>query len=425
MMPCRTMTTHPMNGRRHEPERPNRRHFRGLARFLLMTLGLTVAATALVTTTARAAPYVPRDDARILERLPTSADAVKRTLRSQRVELARNPDNLELAVRLARQYLALSRAESDPRYNGYAQAALAPWWQLTDAPVDVLVLRAMLRQNRHQFDAALSDLSRAVAADPRNAQAWFTAAMVLRVSGRLDEASRHCWRLKPLVKALATVGCVSSIKALNGRVRDSYTWLSKTLEQDTSADPGLRLWALTALAQMAESLGENETAEQRFAQARALGVRSGYLLDAYADYLLDQGRADEVLELLEDEIRADGPLLRVALAAQRLNAPERPERLATLRARFAASRARNDSIHLREEARFTLHLSNDPARALQLAQQNWQTQREPWDARIFLEAALAAGSHAEAAPVLAWLESTGIENVQIQSLVSRLEGVDG
>ena len=210
MMPCRTMTTHPMNGRRHEPERPNRRHFRGLARFLLMTLGLTVAATALVTTTARAAPYVPRDDARILERLPTSADAVKRTLPvAAGGTRPQSPNNLELAVRLARQYLALSRAESDPRYNGYAQAALAPWWQLTDAPVDVLVLRAMLRQNRHQFDAALSDLSRAVAADPRNAQAWFTAAMVLRVSGRLDEASRHCWRLKPLVKALATVGCVS------------------------------------------------------------------------------------------------------------------------------------------------------------------------------------------------------------------------
>jgi len=424
MMRC-TMTTQPENDRRRRHDQPKHARCGRLPRFLLMTLGLSVAATALVTATAHAAPYVPRDDARILERLPTPADAVKRKLRSQRAELGLDPDNLDLAVSLARQYLALSRAESDPRYNGYAQAALASWWQLTDAPVNVLVLRAMLRQNRHQFDAALTDLSRALATDKRNAQAWFTAAMVLRATGRLDEASRHCWRLKPLVKALATVGCVSSIKALNGRARDSYTWLSKTLEQDTSADSGLRLWALTALAQMAESLGDYETAEQRFAQARALGVRSGYLLDAYADYLLDQGRAEEVLELLEDEIRADGPLLRVALAEQRLNAPELPERMATLRARFAASRARKDSVHLREEARFTLHLSNDAARALHIAKQNWRTQREPWDARIFLEAALAAGSPAEASPVLEWLESTGIENVQIRSLVLRLEGVDG
>ncbi len=389
-----------------------------------MTLGLTVATTALVTATARAAPYVPRDDAQILERLPAPGDAIKRKLRAQRAELSRDPDNLDLAVRLAKQYLALSGAESDPRYHGYAQAALAPWWRLTDAPVDVLVVRAMLRQNRHEFDAALADLSRAVAVDPRNPQAWFTAAMVHRATGRLDEASRHCWRLKPLVNALATVGCVSSITALNGRAQDSYTWLSRVLEQNTSADRGLRLWALTALAQMAESLGDYKTAEQRFEQARALGVRDGYLRDAYADYLLDRGRAAEVRELLEGEIRADGPLLRVALAEQRLNAPELPDRIATLRARFAASRARGDTVHLREEARFTLHLSNDPARALRIAKQNWQTQREPWDARIFLEAAVAARSPAEAAPVLAWLESTGIENVQIQSLVSRLEGVD-
>ncbi len=423
MMPCR-MTTHPVNSTRRRQDRPKHRRCRDLPSFLLMTLGLCVVAMAVVAATARAAPYVPRDDSRILERLSAPGDAIKRKLRAQRAELDRDPDNLDLAVRLAKQYLALSGAESDPRYNGYAQAALAPWWQLTDAPVEVLVVRAMLRQNRHEFGAALGDLSRAVTADPRNAQAWFTAAMVLRATGRLDEAARHCWRLKPLVNALATVGCVSSITALNGRAQDSYTWLSKVLDQDSSADHGLRLWALTALAQMAESLGDFETAEQRFEQARALEMRNGYLRDAYADYLLDRGRAAEVRELLAGETRADGPLLRIALAEQRLNAPELANRIATLRARFTASRLRGDSIHLREEARFTLHLSNDPARALRIAKQNWQTQREPWDARIFLEAAVAARSPAEAAPVLAWLESTGIEDVQIQSLVSRLEGID-
>ena len=61
-----------------------------------------------------------------------------------------------------------------------------------------------------------------------------------------------------------------------------------------------------------------------------------------------------------------------------------------LRDRFEASRLRGDRVHLREEARFTLHLLNDPKAALKLAQENWQVQKEPADVRILLEAALAA-----------------------------------
>ena len=39
---------------------------------------------------------------------------------------------------------------------------------------------------------------------------------------------------------------------------------------------------------------------------------------------------------------------------------------------------------------FALHLEHDPQSALDLAQRNWQLQRAPWDARVLLEAALAA-----------------------------------
>src|SRR5437588_11570286 len=39
-------------------------------------------------------------------------------------------------------------------------------------------------------------------------------------------------------------------------------------------------------------------------------------------------------------------------------------------------------VHIREEARFTLHLLNDPQTALKLAQENWQVQKESADLRI-------------------------------------------
>jgi hypothetical protein len=55
---------------------------------------------------------------------------------------------------VAQGYLELGRVSGDPRYAGYAEAALAPWWHLDQPPQEVLVLRATLRQRMHLFDAA-------------------------------------------------------------------------------------------------------------------------------------------------------------------------------------------------------------------------------------------------------------------------------
>ena len=120
-------------------------------------LGLAVVAT------AAAAPFIPQSDQQVLERLPFAAsDPVMRELRALSDRLKRQPDNLPLALGLARRYLELGRVTGDPRYAGYAQAALAPWWELPQPPEEVLVMRATLRQRMHLFDAALTDLSAAL-----------------------------------------------------------------------------------------------------------------------------------------------------------------------------------------------------------------------------------------------------------------------
>jgi len=68
-----------------------------------------------------------------------------------RAELTANPRKRDTAVRLAERYFALATSEGDPRYVGYAQAALKPWWDLPAPPLDVLVMRAILKQYSHDF----------------------------------------------------------------------------------------------------------------------------------------------------------------------------------------------------------------------------------------------------------------------------------
>ena len=183
----------------------------------------------------------------------------------------------------------------------------------------------------------------------------------------------------------------------------------------------LRVWALTILGELAGQLGDAAAAEQHFRDALALGLHDPYLLGAYADLLLDHNRPAEVVALLAGEVGIDPLLLRLTLAEQRQDAVALGEHVALLQARFEAARRRGDSVHLREEARFTLHLLERPGAALELARRNWARQREPADARILLEAALAAGEPAAARPVLDWLEATGLEHVRIKALADRLK----
>jgi adenosyl cobinamide kinase/adenosyl cobinamide phosphate guanylyltransferase len=81
-------------------------------------------------------------------------------------------------------------------------------------------------------------------------------------------------------------------------------------------------------------------------------------------------------------------------------------------------------VHLREEARFTLHLLNAPDPALKLAQENWQVQKEPADVRILLEAALRADAAAVVDEVREWLSNSGLEDVQLQTMTTPLGGTE-
>ena len=372
---------------------------------------------------AQAAAYIPMTDGEVLERLPISVHRVARELRDLRLRVQQEPKQVEYATDLARRYLEIGRAEADPRYAGYAEAVLQPWWEMAEAPAEVGVLRAAVRQHRHEFSAALKDLDRVLAKDPRNGQAWLMRSTILTVIGRYPEARQSCLGLLRVADALVVTACLGAVESLTGRARASYAALDGAIQSAPEADPATRLWALTLLGELAARLGEFAQAERHFLEAMGLGRRDVYLLSAYADFLLDQGRYTEVARLLRAETRVDGLLLRVALAEHALGL-DTAERVTNLKARFEAGRVRGPSLHPGEEARFTLVLLQEPRRAVQLARANWSLQREPRDARILLEAARAANDARAAGPVLKMLARAGTEDVVLRRLVASFSAVE-
>lgn len=383
--------------------------------------------TALLVNPVSAAPYRPASDDQVLERLPERArGAASAALRDLRARQAADPRDPAAAAALARAYFDLVAAEGDPRYIGYAQAALAPWWDQPGPPPDVRVARALLRQFNHDFDGALADLRAVTAADPARADAWAWQAAIAMVQARYADARAACEALKPQAPALVATACSAAAEALSGRAGPAAAALRTALAADagadTAADPAQRLWALTRLAEIDERRGDFAAAEASFKAALALGIADGYLLSAYADFLLDRGRPAEVLALLKGGERSDLLLLRLALAAKAAGAPEAAKWQADLAARFEAARRRGDATHEKEESRFVLAFGGDPARALELARRNFAVQREPADARALLEAALAARAPEAARPVLDWLAANRVESVALQALAQRLEG---
>ena len=382
----------------------------------LICVALFVSSAA---SSASAAPFVPASDNQILEHLPFAAsDRKMRELRALRDGLKNQPENLPLALRVARGYLELGRATGDPRYGSYAQASLAPWWDLQSPPPKMLILRATLLQRVHRFDAALADLARLLEADPRDAQARLMRATVLQVIGNFDASREECIALGRVTIELVWTACLDNVNSATGKLHEAYEQLRATLERFPHAQSQLRSWVLTSLGEMAARAGRTQEAEDHFRQALAIDATDNYILAAFADFLLDQDRPMEVRELLTNWTRQDPLLLRYALALKAQRSPGLPERIEQLRDRFEAARLRGDRVHLREEARFTLHLINDANTALSLARDNWRVQKEPADIRVLLEAAVAAQSKADGEVARDWLSRTGMEDVWLHQLVA-------
>jgi tetratricopeptide (TPR) repeat protein len=368
-----------------------------------------------------ATPFIPENDTVVLERLPTTLGGNSGELRGLREQVARTPTDLAVAVVVAGRYIELGQSQTDPRYYGYAQAALSPWWGLADPPPEVLLLRAAIRQSRHEFDAALEDLAQLLKKDPRNPQAWLMQAVVFIVGADYQAALHACEALAQLRRGFLAFSCMGSVASLSGQAKGGYELLVLAKAQSQGATEPERVRLETLLGKTAERLGDSGRAERHFQEAQRLGPHDAYLLGAYADFLLDQGRAGEVVALLREETRVDGLLLRLTLAEREIGAPGKDAHIEELRARFTASRQRGDSLHQGEEARFLLHLVDQPQAALTLAQANWAVQREPRDARILLEAALASAQPEAARPALEMLERTKLEDAALRRLANELQ----
>jgi tetratricopeptide (TPR) repeat protein len=382
----------------------------------LLTIGLALS-TGLPA--LHAAPRTPAADSEVLEHLPMRpGDSTARELGVLRAALVASPADANAASALTQAYFDLAMARGDPRYVGYAEAVLATFDHRMTA--GLLLVRGQLRQYRHQFEGALEDFSAALRLDPGLAQAHAWRGAIFLVQASYPEVRQECTALQTLGRSALAGACMGLLQAYSGQLQAAQITLQQALQ--ASPFPASQLWLLTRLGEVAAWRGQSDEAEAHFKAALALGLDDGYLLAAWSDHLLDAGRPAEVVKLLSAWEASDGLLLRLAEAETLLQLPAAAKHVQAMADRFAAAGLRGDVTHRAEEARFELRLRGQSAKALALAQANYQVQREPRDARILLEAAVAARQPASAQAALDWLRSSGFEDPRLRSLAKTLTG---
>lgn len=423
---------------------------------MLALLGAVLAVIALAALLAPGGVHgadetLAASDDVVLAHVPARGSAAGQELAALQERHKAAPHELVRTLDLARAYIEASRETGDPRPLGYAESVLLsslspvplgerqgrspyharpqsdqraqekPPHRTHEQQAPLLVLLATVEQSRHAFDAALAHLRTALDAAPHDPQAWLTQASILTVRGRYSEARASCSALAALTTPFVATACVAPIDALTGHAEQAMRALSEALPGLSS--PAEQAWAHSLLGELAFWTGEPAAAESHLRAALALDATDRYARGLLADVLLDADRAQEALTLVQGRTDDDAMLLRQALASLALARPDAHSLVTKLEQRFADSRLRSDFVHQREEARIMLASSSDARRALASARQSFAAQREPWDARLVLEAALKSRNRAAAAPALAWLDETGFQAPALLALAEQLRSL--
>jgi tetratricopeptide (TPR) repeat protein len=382
---------------------------------------------AALSTAVSAAPYRPQHPETVLLRV----DPQVQTARASRPGDNASLNTPDAALSAARSYMQRGREQIDERYFGQAEAVLRRALRCVDlttadtkrcgsdrTSIDLLIAFADVLQHRHDFATAEKLLTAALERAPRHSQARLMRANIRLAAGEPAEAFVDCRALVGSADALIASTCLAQSMALSGQLDQAYGLVRRLTDGLPAQEAAGVAWALAIRAEMEERQGDGAIAAETMLRAVAADPLSYPARLQAADLLKRAGRFRDSLQVLERLPPTEPVVLRRALATRELDATAAPALVAAWRELVVRERDLRAPLHLRDLARGQLELMRDPQAALAAAKDNWRSQRELEDARVFLAAAIAAGRREAAEPVESWLAANRIEDASIDRLVA-------
>ncbi len=169
----------------------------------------------------------------------------------------------------------------------------------TPAQALTLVQRAERLQYQHRFADAAALLDQWLTQHPDDASARMKLAQIRLALAQPRAALAECLRAAPGLDALAATGCQAQSMAALGAVPRARADIETALAHASSSSD-VTSWAQGIAAELALRDGDLRGAERWHRKAVASAGSAHFPRIAYSEFLLQQGRAAEVLTLLAD-----------------------------------------------------------------------------------------------------------------------------
>ena len=341
---------------------------------ILVGLWLLLASNAALS--QRPPLVVPKDPALVLETLPAGYRGFS------------TPAPLGETLPRIQAMLAAAARTGDTRLSTRAHALLErlpP--DIANSP-DALRARAFSAQHRHEFDQARALLGKVLAREPGDGGALLSRAQVNIVQGHLNKARSDCAVLALRVDADLGIVCTAALQLRMGDYPSAARLADRWLSAE-AGDPGLTRFVLVMRGDIASRLAQPD-AGRWFERALALDTGDVRTRLAFARHLRRVQQPREALAMLAPASESDTVLLQRALAAREAGSTDAGELATRLGKRFQLARQTGSETELRDEAEYHLALRNDAAKGLQLALENFRTQRDREDQELLQQAASAA-----------------------------------
>lgn len=392
-----------------------------------LTLGMlwVLMAGSMVTPVAAQERFLPPAQAVVLPSSVHTQGGRQSHLRALDQARRAQPQNLDAALAYGRAVFTLGLDEGDLRWFGSAKAALGPWWQAADLPAEGYFLRGLVKQGFHDFQAGLSDIDRAIALEPRRAEFWSWRFALHLLLADMASARQDTEEMARLFGAEEADVYRAVLLYRTGQPVPAVQMLLRALRSPNYQDAASQDWLGFHLGEAHRVAGQPDRAMTVWGERLKANARSHLLRLSLAELLNQQGRYRQAKAVAMNQADmasvTDALLMQALLASRGLKEADETRLASQMDARLKAQALRQESLIERPKLIYQIAYGQDLAAGLALSIENWQLQKEPPDALLFAQAALALGQAHAAAPMVAWAEQTRYTDPQLGPLIQQLK----
>lgn len=369
---------------------------------LLLAVGLSAQASSEA--------YTPSNDATVVAVLPTSMAIPQ--LAAMRAAARSNPENPVAASDLAAAYLQFARQYSDARGYSLALQSLSTAKAAHPDALELSLLQARALRGLHEYSQALFILDETVHRHPESGQAWLDRANLLHLLGRFQQSEQSCRPLLVSASSLIARTCLAQARGGYLPPAESYRELLPIWQRHQyRAAPGIRIWSLHVLAELAERSGNADAAKRHLLTALDLDETDRETRLALDSLHLREKRSNAVYSQISYTSKSgiDSATWIRALAAN----PGDTAAQSQLN-RYFAGLSRRGPIHERSYLEYLFWVLDAPPKTADVAAAVFAQQKGAEDIWLAYRSAVRTNNPSLKARIEGWMQQTGYQDARLR-----------